>query len=400
MVDPPSADRESSKVAAATFLKTDSWRNSWGCNPPGSIVTCQSLLRLALYTLLCSFPRLALAESPQPTVLQETRSGVPNARGTGASGSLPVQQSLGRITGKVVDQTGSTIGGVQIRLTREDQSSSQEVFSDADGQFSFVDVAPGAFQLTISLEGFATQVLAGTVGPGEVHIVAQIVLVVAAQVTKVTVGLTQVELAEVQIKDQEKQRVLGIIPNFYVSYVPNAVALTSKQKFELAWKSSVDPFTFVAVGAVAGAAQAGDQFSGYGQGAQGYAKRYGASYGNVVIGTFLGSAIMPSLLKQDPRYFYRGTGSTRSRILYALASPVICKGDNGRWQGNYSYVLGSFAAAGIANLYYPSSDRNGAGRVIGTALIRLGESALSGVFQELIVRRLTRNLPAHNTTQP
>ncbi len=400
MLDPPSTESEHSKVTAVNCVKKDSWKDSWGRNTRGSIVSCQSLFWVVLGALLCSFPGAVLAGSPQPPVLQEGQSGVPVARGTGASAGLRDQQSLGSISGKVVDQTGSIIGGVQIRLTREDQSESQEVFSDTDGQFSFVGVVPGAFRLTITLEGFTTQVLSGTVGPGEAYIAPQIVLAVETQVTQVTVGLTQVELAEVQIKDQEKQRVLGIIPNFYVSYVPNAVALTPKQKFELAWKSSVDPFTFVAVGAVAGASQAGDQFSGYGQGAQGYAKRYGAAYGDVVIGTFLGSAILPSLLKQDPRYFYKGTGSARSRILYALASPVICKGDNGRWQPNYSYVLGNFAAAGIANLYYPSSDRDGAGAVIGTALIRLGENAVASVFQEFIVRKLTRNLPARGTAQP
>lgn len=375
-------------------------RNAWSiCRP---LKVSVRLVSLGLCVLLCLFaaPALAHSESPQAPVVEGSLSGVPDARGTGASGSLPDQQALGSVSGKVVDQSGSIIGGVEIRLTRKDQSPSQDVFSDADGQFSFVNIAPGSFQLTITLEGFTTQVLSGTVGPGETYIVPQIVLAVATQVTQVTVGLTQVELAEVQIKDQEKQRVLGIIPNFYVSYVPDAVALTSKQKLELAWKSSVDPFTFVGVGAVAGAAQAGDKLSGYGQGAQGYAKRYGAAYGDVVIGTFLGSAILPSVLKQDPRYFYKGTGSTRSRILHALASPIICKGDNGRWQPNYSYVLGNFAAAGIANLYYPSSDRNGTGLVVGAALTRLGENAVAAVFQEFIVRKLTRNLPAHGTEQP
>jgi hypothetical protein len=203
------------------------------------------------------------------------------------------------IRGTLVDQSGAIVVGAQVRLTREDQSPTQEALSDTDGQFSFANVAPGSFQLTITPAGFARQVFSGTMRPGEAYIVPQVVLAVETQVTQVTVGLTQVELAEMPIKDQEKQRVLGIIPNFYVSYIPNAAALTSKQKFELAWKSSVAPFTFVAIGAVAGAAQAGDEFSGYGQGAQGYAKRYGASYGDVVIGTFLGSAILPSLLKQD-----------------------------------------------------------------------------------------------------
>jgi hypothetical protein len=73
----------------------------------------------------------------------------------------------------------------------------------------------------------------------------------------------------------------------------------------------------------------------------------------------IGSAILPALLKQDPRYFYKGTGTTRSRILYAIANSVMCKGDNGHWQVNYSGILGGAAAGGISNLYYPASDRNG-----------------------------------------
>jgi hypothetical protein len=313
---------------------------------------------------------------------------VPTGAQQAPGGQVPDQQAAGSISGTIVDLTGAVVVGAQVHLTREDQSPSEEKLTDDLGQFSFANVAPGPFQLTISFTGLNTQVISGTVHPGEAYVVPQVVLLVATQVTQVTVALTQVELAEVQIKDQEKQRVLGIIPNFYVSYVPDAVALTPKQKFELAWRSSVDPFTFVAVGAVAGIQQAGNGLGGYGQGAQGYAKRYGASYGDVVIGTFLGSAIMPSLLKQDPRYFYKGTGTKRSRLLYALASPFICKGDNGRWQPNYSYVIGNFAAAGIANAYYPASDR-GAGLVAETALVRLGENAVAAVFQEFIVRKLT-----------
>src|SRR6202042_3601118 len=107
--------------------------------------------------------------------------------------------------------------------------------------------------------------------------------------------------------------------------------------------------------------QADNSFSGYGQGAQGYGKRYGAAYADFVTGTFLGSAVLPSVLKQDPRYFYKGTGSTRSRVLYAMANAVICKGDNGHWQADYSGILGALAAGGISNLYYPASSRSGAG---------------------------------------
>ncbi len=204
------------------------------------------------------------------------------------------------------------------------------------------------------------------------------------------VSVTRYELAEEQIKVEETQRVLGVIPNFYVSYDHDALPLTPKQKFELAWKSSVDPVTFAASGVIAGVEQARNGFSGYGQGAQGYAKRYGASYADGFIGNMIGGAILPSLLKQDPRYFYKGTGSTRSRILYALANAVVCKGDNGHWQPDYSGILGSLAAGGISNLYYPASSRNGAGLTFENTSAwhrRLGR--LANLFQEFLIRRLT-----------
>jgi Carboxypeptidase regulatory-like domain len=306
----------------------------------------------------------------------------------------------GNIRGTVVDQSGAIIVGARVRLTREDQSPTQEIVSGDDGQFSFSGVIPGAFQLTISAEGLANRVISGVLRPEEGVIVPDVVMALPTQVTQLTVGVPQVEIAEAQVKDQEKQRVLGFIPNFYVSYVPNAVELTPKQKFELAWKSTIDPVTFVGIGVFSGLEQAGDQYSGYGQGAQGYAKRYGAFYGDVVIGTFIGSAALPSLFKQDPRYFYKGTGSQGSRLLYALGSPFICKGDNGHLQANYSYVLGSFAAGAIGTYYYPASNRNRAQLALETTLFRLGESALSSVLQEFILRKLTPHARTRTPSPP
>jgi hypothetical protein len=90
----------------------------------------------------------------------------------------------------------------------------------------------------------------------------------------------------------------------------------------LAWKSSVDPFTLAGVDALAGVDQATNRWGAYGEGFSGYAQRYGAGYGNVVIGTYLGGAVLPSILKQDPRYYYRGTGSKPSRLWYALSRSV------------------------------------------------------------------------------
>jgi len=305
------------------------------------------------------------------------------------------QQLPGSISGTVVDQSGAVVAGARVRLTGagEDQSLKQEVLSGDDGEFSFANIVPGPFQITITSEGFATQTSSGILHSGENYIVPQITLAIATNSAEVDVGLSETEVAEEEIKIEEKQRVLGVIPNFYVSYITNAVPLTSKQKFRLAWRTIVDPFTFIFNGAVAGVEQAQNDFSGYGQGAQGYAKRYGAAYADVVTGTFIGSAILPSLLKQDPRYFYKGTGSKRSRILYAIANAVICKGDNGHWQANYSSILGNLAAGGISNLYYPEQNRNGAWLTFETALIGTGESAAANIFQEFLVRKLTPRVP-------
>jgi hypothetical protein len=219
-------------------------------------------------------------------------------------------------------------------------------------------------------------------------------LAVATAVTNVEVGLSRTEVAAEQIKVEEKQRVLGVLPNFYISYIPNAVPLTSKQKFKLAGRTVMDPFTFVFVGGAAGVEQAQNHFRGYGQGAQGYAKRFGAGY-DTVAGTFIGSAILPSLLKQDPRYFYKGTGNKPSRFLYAIANSVICKGDKGRWQANYSNILGNLAAGGISNLYYPAQDRDGAELTFENAGIGIGASAVANLVQEFVIRKLTPEL--HNT---
>jgi hypothetical protein len=308
----------------------------------------------------------------------------------------------GSISGTVVDQSGAVVGGARVRLTRtgtgDAQSLIQEVQAGADGQFSFANIAPGPFQLTITVADFAPQISSGILHSGENYIVPQIALAVAANVTDVEVGLSQTEVAEEQIKVEEKQRVLGVLPNFYVSYVANAAPLNSKQKFKLAMRTVVDPFTLVFVGGAAGVEQAQNHFAEYGQGAQGYGKRFGADYADTVAGTFIGGAILPSLLKQDPRYFYKGTGSTPSRALYAIANAVICKGDNGRWQANYSNILGSLAAGGISNLYYPPQDRNGAGLTFENGALGIGATAVANLFQEFVIRKLTPKVP--NSAKP
>jgi hypothetical protein len=334
-------------------------------------------------------------QAPQQT--PEPGSG---ARGIASAGEqLPGQELSGSISGTVVDPSSAVIVGARIKLTGENQSLSQEVLSGDDGQFSFANIAPGPFQITITSVRFATHVSTGTLHSGEIYIVPQIVMVVAADI-EVQVGVSPAEVAEEQLKIEEKQRVLGFIPNFYVSYIPNPVPLNSKQKFKLAWKTTVDPVTLIVNGAFAGVEQAQNHFRGYGQGAQGYGKRFGAGYADTITSTFIGGAVLPSLLKQDPRYFYKGTGSNRSRILYAIANSVICKGDNRHWQANYSNILGNLAAGGISNLYYPADDRNGAGLTFENAAIGIGATAIANLFQEFVVRKFTPKVPNNAPAQP
>ena len=370
------------------------------------------LVVFSLVTVGWASSSLGQTPSQAAPAPENSSQSSPEPRGTEATGApLPGQQKTGSLSGTVVDQSGAVVAGARVSLTRDltrdkspsDHSPSQEALSGADGQFSLAGVAPGPFQLTITSAGFATQTISGVLHAGENYVVPVAALAVAAAVTSVDVGLSRAEIAEVaeeQLKVEEKQRMLGVIPNFYVSYIPDAAPLNPKQKFKLAWKSVVDPVTIVLVGGTAGVEQAQNHFQEYGQGAQGYGKRFGANYADTVIGTFIGGAILPSLLKQDPRYFYKGTGSKAFRALYAIANAVICKGDNKRWQANYSGIVGSLAAGGISNLYYPEQDRNGAGLTFENAAIGIGETAITNLFQEFVIRKFTPKLPNNAPRKP
>ena len=352
-----------------------------------------SLVWLLLGVLACGLP----TQSQQPSAAPAAASNPSVAPGTATSAGqqAPAQQSLGKIIGTIVDQTGTPVVGALVTIKPADQSPLQQVLSGDTGQFTFDGISPGPFQLAITAEGFAPKTYSGDLHPGEVSILPQIILAIATVTTQVR-AISQAELAEQQIKVEEKQRVFGLVPNFFVTYVGNAVPLTPRQKFELCWKSTLDPTTFLATGAIAGIEQANDSFKGYGQGAEGYGKRYGATYADLMTGTYISGAILPTLLKQDPRYFYRGTGSKRSRLLYAMGNAFICKGDNGRWQPNYSTIFGNLAAGAISNAYYPASDR-GAALTFERAGLGMGGSMAIGVLQEFFLRKLSLNFHVRGT---
>lgn len=209
--------------------------------------------------------------------------------------------------------------------------------------------------------------------------------------------------AEEQLKTQEKQRILGIVPNFNTSYNKNAPPLSPRQKLRLAWRSAIDPATFTISALDAGLNMAQDSFPEYGWGAGGYGKYLGASYVDTFDGTMIGNAFFPILLKQDPRYFRMGEGhSFKRRLFYAISTTVWCKNDNGKWGPNYSNVLGNLAAGGISNLYYPKADR-GAELTIERGLTVTAEGTIGGVFVEFwpdVARKFLRGRLAKGIPPP
>ena len=301
----------------------------------------------------------------------------------------------GSISGTVTDPSGATVSGALVTLVSAAAGIQRTTLTHADGKFSFADLSPGEFQLTVVAKNFIAWVGSNLgLSPGQNFSVAAIKLQVGSAATEVDVTYSQAEIAEQQLHAEEKQRVLGILPNFDVSYVWNAAPLTVKQKFQLAFRSEIDPVSFLGAAVGAGYEQSQDDFNGYGQGARGFFKRFGASYTDGFDGAMIGSAILPSLLHQDPRYFYKGTGTNLHRALYAVSTVGICKGDNGKWQPNYSNVLGALISGAISNAYYPDANR-GAKLTIDNALLGLTAQGIGDLIQEFLIKKISTGVPAN-----
>jgi len=305
----------------------------------------------------------------------------------------------GIIVGTVLDVNNDAVPGATVVLQGPGVNGPRTVVSNNNGFFQFSDIESGKpWHVSISAPGFASWTSPDvTLTPGQYVILPVSKLRIAQAVTTVTVGYSAEEVATQQVKIEEQQRVFGIIPNFYVSYDADAAPLTTKLKFQLAAKVAFDPITFFGVGIVAAAGQAGDH-PDYPQGWKGFGERYGAAYTNGLTDIMVGGAILPSLLHQDPRYFYQGTGTNKSRAVHALTSPFVCRGDNGKPQPNYSTVGGDLASAAISNAYYPASNR-GVGLFLGNFLIGTGQRAAANLAQEFILRRITPKAKNQNQIQ-
>jgi hypothetical protein len=305
--------------------------------------------------------------------------------------SVPgAEARLANLIGTVTDVNGDPVPNATVVLETPARDNPRTVITPENGYFEFHDVKPGTpYQINITARDFADWTSPTiTLEAGQFKIVSDIQLRIEVEHTTVDVHYDPVEVATEQFKAEEQQRVFGIIPNFYVSYEKDPAPLTAKMKFKLALKMSTDPVTAAGVFVVAGSKQAANT-PNYGQGWGAYGKRFGATATDGFSDIMIGGAILPSLLHQDPRYFYQGTGTTGSRIRHAMFSPFVARGDNGRWQPNYSSMGGVLASSALANLYYPRSNR-GAGLVFGNFAIGTAERIGASLAQEFLLGKFTR----------
>jgi hypothetical protein len=199
-------------------------------------------------------------------------------------------------------------------------------------------------------------------------------------------------------KQEQSQRVLGVIPHFGVTSRQNAAPLSSGQKFKLFYRSSLDPMMFVIYGLQAGLSQGENEFPAYGQGAEGYAKYYGSTMADGVSGNFFSNFFYPVLLKQDPRFFRSGEGPFGKRLKHALAQEFVAHRDAGGITFNWSNTLGAFSSGALSNVYYPSDDR-GFGLTMSRSAIQIAYGSMGGILNEFwpdIQKKLKKNKPPQN----
>ncbi|WP_263379142.1 carboxypeptidase-like regulatory domain-containing protein [Granulicella paludicola] len=300
--------------------------------------------------------------------------------------SAPTPQT-GVVTGIVTDIDGAAIPGATVMLQGATPEDRWIVRSDDGGAFHVDGVRPTvSYAVSVSANGFGSWTSTVQVQPGEHFELKDVALKVSVVETSVSAETSE-QIAIEQVHAEEHQRVLGIVPNFFVSYAPDPQPLSTKLKFQLAFRAATDSVTLASAVFVGAIYQASDT-PGYVQGAKGYGQRVGAAYANAATDVMIGGAILPSLLHQDPRYFYKGTGTKKQRALHALSAPFIARGDNGKQQFNFSSIGGDVLSSSLENVYYPPVDR-GAHLVVNGALIDTAGRMLSALAQEFLLNKVT-----------
>ena len=317
---------------------------------------------------------------------------LPHSDPQNSAQQTPPTEGSASVAGIVVDVSGASVSGANVSLIHGDGTQLLTMQSEANGEFNFTKIPAGSYLVMVNAKGFAPFTSAEfAVVVQQAYEVPDVSLSISTANMEVTVRPTDLIAAE-QIRAEEKQRLVGVIPNFYTSYIFDAAPLTWKQKFSLASRSAFDPVAFIGVGFGAGIEQATNAYAGYGQGASGYSKRYAATFADGRVSDFLTNALFPALLHQDPRYYYRGSGSVKSRLMHAVSSVFVTRSDSGRTVPNSSYFLGDMCSGALSDLYYPKANR-GANLVFTNAAVGLAGRVGMNLFREFLSKRLTTNVP-------
>ena len=297
-----------------------------------------------------------------------------------------------QINGVVLDVQANPVANANVVLAQPGKLAERTTIAAEDGTFTFSSLPAGTFRLVITAPGLGAYTSDEfLVKPGQTVVAPRIALNIATTAS-VSVFATDTEIATAQIQEQEKQRVFGVFQNFYTSYIWKAAPMSTRQKYKLAFRTLADPTSFLILAGIAGAEQYNGTYPDYGPGIEGYGKRYGAAFADSLTGRIIGSAVLPSLLHQDPRYFYQGSGGVRSRAWHAVISTVVTRSDNGKSQPNYSHILGNLAAGAIANTYHPPASR-GVGLTFETLGINTGANAIGNLVREFLLRKLEPSVP-------
>ncbi len=372
-------------------------------------------LRNALLSASCLLPLLVSAQSLKPLALPDAPGFL---QGAGDQSAAKID-TTGRIRGVVTDVGGALVPGATIKLQLKKSAVGRlssapkpgdledlynplaETTADAAGEFEFHDLAAGVYRALISAKGLEPYLTDRIeLSAGQHFELPNVALPVATAGMAMTVYATSSEVADAELKLETHQRVLGLAPNYYESFVWNAAPLNTRQKFRLATKSRTDPFIIIPTAIRAGIETGRDTYPGWGQDAPSYAKRFAAGYGDALFGRFIGAAILPSIFHQDPRYFYMGPAQpTSSRFWHAISAGVVARGDNGHTQPNYSHILGNAAAGALSTVYHPAGTSAGslAGR---NALFGVLGGAIQGLTREFIFNRVTHNVPGYAKGKP
>jgi len=360
--------------------------------------SCPPLLAVlaSVTLLLCMAPASALAQQQTDGRVINSRS-LPDAPLPNSDPQFSAQQTLpaegsASVAGTVLDVSGATVSGADVSLMHGDGTQLHTMLSEANGEFNFRKIPAGSYLVIVSAKGFARFASAEfALAVQQAYEVPDVSLSVASANMEVTVRPIEFIAAE-QIRAEEKQRLVGFFPNFYTSYIYDAAPLTAKQKFSLATRGTFDPIAMLGVAFAAGIEQANNSYAGYGQGATGYSKRFAAKFIDGRSSDFLTHAVFPVLLHQDPRYYYQGSGSVKSRIAHAVTSAFLARSDSGRTVPNSSYLLGDMCAGALSNLYYPKANR-GANLVFTNTAVGLAGRVGTNLMREFLSKRLTTNVP-------